>query len=171
MAMAGVVVLTKVVATRAGTSIQRMLVEVLAVDVFHLEAVVEALVQVEVASPATTTGQVSSRENQVARLGIEMILGEAISKKVVEVICPIFVVVPIQIIISEIPLVMLGIKAGGFIMATTICVLMDTMVVLRMEEVLLMGTMGVQIIIEPVVTQGLMSEEAVGWMMLFYIRQ
>jgi hypothetical protein len=128
MAMAGVVVSTKEEDTRVETSTLHMLVVVLAVGVFNLDATVlalvraeavVALVRAEVASLVTTTGQISSRVNQVARLEIGMIWEVLISKIIVEVMCPIFVVVLIHIV-SEIILDMLGTIAGGSIVETII---------------------------------------------------
>jgi hypothetical protein len=129
MAMAGVVVSTKEEDTRVETSTLHMLVVVLAVGVFNLDAAVVALVraeavvalvQAEVASPVTTTGQISSRVNKkVARLEIGMIWEVLISKIIVEVMCPIFVVVLMHIV-SEIILDMLGTIVGGSIVETII---------------------------------------------------
>jgi hypothetical protein len=128
MAMAGVVVSTKEEDTRVETSTLHMLVVVLAVGVFNLDAAVVALVRAEavvalvraeVASPVTTTGQISSRVNQVARLEIGMIWEVLISKIIVEVMCPIFVVVLMHIV-SEIILDMLGTIVGGSIVETII---------------------------------------------------
>jgi hypothetical protein len=128
MAMAGTVVSTKEEDTRAETSTLHMLVVVLAVGVFNLDATVlalvraeavVALVRAEVASLVTTTGQISSRVNQVARLEIGMIWEVLISKIIVEVMCPIFVVVLIHIV-SEIILDMLGTIVGGSIVETII---------------------------------------------------
>ncbi|KAM0917950.1 hypothetical protein ACQ4PT_009341 [Festuca glaucescens] len=85
MAMVVVVVSTRVEATKAETSIQPMLAEVLAVDASPQEAAVVALVRAEAASTATTTDWVSSRENQATRSGIgRMILEEEISKRIEE---------------------------------------------------------------------------------------
>jgi hypothetical protein len=101
---------------------------VLAVGVFNLDAAVVALVRAEavvalvraeVASPVTTTGQISSRVNRVARLEIGMIWEVLISKIIVEVMCPIFVVVLMHIV-SEIILDMLGTIVGGSIVETII---------------------------------------------------
>jgi hypothetical protein len=128
MAMAGVVVSTKEEDTRVETSTLHMLVVVLAVGVFNLDATVlalvraeavVALVRAEVASLVTTTGQISSRVNQVARLEIGMIWEVLISKIIVEVMCPIFVVVLMHIV-SEIILDMLGTIVGGSIVETII---------------------------------------------------
>jgi hypothetical protein len=128
MAMAGVVVSTKEEDTRVETSTLHMLVVVLAVGVFNLDAAVVALVRAEavvalvraeVASPVTTTGQISSRVNRVARLEIGMIWEVLISKIIVEVMCPIFVVVLMHIV-SEIILDMLGTIVGGSIVETII---------------------------------------------------
>jgi hypothetical protein len=128
MAMAGTVVSTKEEDTRAETSTLHMMVVVLAVGVFNLDATVlalvraeavVALVRAEVASLVTTTGQISSRVNQVARLEIGMIWEVLISKIIVEVMCPIFVVVLIHIV-SEIILDMLGTIVGGSIVETII---------------------------------------------------
>jgi hypothetical protein len=128
MAMAGTVVSTKEEDTRAETSTLHMMVVVLAVGVFNLDAAVVALVRAEavvalvraeVASPVTTTGQISSRVNRVARLEIGMIWEVLISKIIVEVMCPIFVVVLMHIV-SEIILDMLGTIVGGSIVETII---------------------------------------------------
>jgi hypothetical protein len=128
MAMAGTVVSTKEEDTRAETSTLHMMVVVLAVGVFNLDATVlalvraeavVALVRAEVASLVTTTGQISSRVNQVARLEIGMIWEVLISKIIVEVMCPIFVVVLMHIV-SEIILDMLGTIVGGSIVETII---------------------------------------------------
>jgi hypothetical protein len=128
MAMAGVVVSTKEEDTRVETSTLHMLVVVLAVGVFNLDAAVVALVRAEavvalvraeVASPVSTTGQISSRVNRVARLEIGMIWEVLISKIIVEVMCPIFVVVLMHIV-SEIILDMLGTIVGGSIVETII---------------------------------------------------
>jgi hypothetical protein len=128
MAMAGTVVSTKEEDTRAETSTLHMLVVVLAVGVFNLDAAVVALVRAEavvalvraeVASLVTTTGQISSRVNRVARLEIGMIWEVLISKIIVEVMCPIFVVVLMHIV-SEIILDMLGTIVGGSIVETII---------------------------------------------------